>query len=160
MKLLTHPDERLADRLRTVDELHACVTGPAARTGPVATPATAGAKCSPSPRCTAMPAPGHPSTRPRLPAGGAGVRRHRRPRCGPTAAPRVPGVDRRRARALAECRSSYADIVAAVCETLPSATDQQVLRAQRLAQACPPAEAVGLQPFTLTVPHRRNEGDR
>jgi len=28
--LLAYPDERLADRLRTVDELRACVTGPAA----------------------------------------------------------------------------------------------------------------------------------
>ena len=33
-------------------------------------------------------------------------------------------------------------------------------RAQRLAQAGPPTEAVGLQPFTLTVPPRRTEGDR
>jgi nitrate reductase alpha subunit len=32
------------------------------------------------------------------------------------------------------------------------ATDQEVARAQRLAQAGPPREAVGLQPFTLTVP--------
>jgi hypothetical protein len=36
----------------------------------------------------------------------------------------------------------------------------EVRRAQRLAQAGPPAEAVGLQPFTLTVPPRRTEGDR
>ena len=62
--------------------------------------------------------------------------------------------------ALTDCRSPYADTVAAVCETLPSATDQEVRRAQRLAQAGPPAEAVGLQPFTLTVPPRRTEGDR
>ena len=33
-------------------------------------------------------------------------------------------------------------------------------RAQRLAQAGPPAEAVGLEPFTLTVPPRRDEGGR
>ena len=60
--------------------------------------------------------------------------------------------------ALTECRSPYTDTMAAVCETLPSATDQEVLRAQRLAQTGPPTEAVGLQPFTLTVPPRRNEG--
>ncbi len=62
--------------------------------------------------------------------------------------------------ALTECGSPYAHTVAAVCETLPAATDQEVRRAQRLAQAGPPAEAVGLQPFTLTVPPRRTEGDR
>ena len=64
------------------------------------------------------------------------------------------------ATALTECGSPYAHTIAAVCETLPAATDQEVLRAQRLAQAGPPAEAVGLQPFTLTVPPRRTEGDR
>jgi nitrate reductase delta subunit len=62
--------------------------------------------------------------------------------------------------ALTRADSPYAHAVAAVCETLPVATDQEVLRAQRLAQAGPPAEAVGLQPFTLTVPPRRAEGDR
>lgn len=62
--------------------------------------------------------------------------------------------------ALTERGSPYAHAVAAVCETLPAATDQEVLRAQRLAQAGPPAESVGLQPFTLTVPPRRTEGDR
>jgi nitrate reductase delta subunit len=60
--------------------------------------------------------------------------------------------------ALTEADSPYAHVVAAVCETLPAATDQDVRRAQRLAQAGPPAEAVGLQPFTLTVPPRRAEG--
>jgi nitrate reductase molybdenum cofactor assembly chaperone NarJ/NarW len=62
--------------------------------------------------------------------------------------------------ALTHADSPYAHAVAAVCETLPVATDQEVLRAQRLAQAGPPAEAVGLQPFTLTVPPRRAEGAR
>ena len=61
---------------------------------------------------------------------------------------------------LTECGSPYAHTIAAVCETLPAATDQEVRRAQRLAQAGPPAEAVGLQPFTLTVPPRRTEGGR
>jgi nitrate reductase delta subunit len=60
--------------------------------------------------------------------------------------------------ALAETESPYQHAVAAVCETLPAATDQEVRRAERLAKAGPPAEAVGLQPFTLTVPPKRSEG--
>lgn len=59
--------------------------------------------------------------------------------------------------ALADAKSPYQHTVAAVCETLPTATDQEVRRAQRLAKAGPPAEAVGLQPFTLTVPPKRAE---
>jgi nitrate reductase molybdenum cofactor assembly chaperone NarJ/NarW len=62
-------------------------------------------------------------------------------------------------KALSDAESPYQHVVAAVCETLPAATDQDVRRAQRLAQAGPPTEAVGLQPFTLTVPPRRTEGD-
>lgn len=62
--------------------------------------------------------------------------------------------------ALTEAGSPYAHTVEAVCETLPPATDQELRRAERLAQAGPPAEAIGLQPFTLTVPPRRDEGDR
>lgn len=61
-------------------------------------------------------------------------------------------------KALADAESPYQHTVAAVCETLPSATDQEARRAQRLAQAGPPTEAVGLQPFTLTVPPRRTKG--
>lgn len=57
--------------------------------------------------------------------------------------------------ALADAESPYEACVAAVCATLPVATDQDVRRAERLAQAGPPAEAVGLQPFNLTVPPRR-----
>lgn len=57
--------------------------------------------------------------------------------------------------ALADAKSPYQSTVAAVCETLPAATDQEILRAERLAKAGPPAEAVGLQPFTLTVPPRK-----
>ncbi|KBZ59062.1 nitrate reductase molybdenum cofactor assembly chaperone [Mycobacterium colombiense] len=57
--------------------------------------------------------------------------------------------------ALADAESPYEPTVAAVCETLPAATDQEVRRAERLAEAGPPAEAVGLQPFTLTVPPRK-----
>jgi nitrate reductase molybdenum cofactor assembly chaperone NarJ/NarW len=59
--------------------------------------------------------------------------------------------------ALADAKSPYAHTVAALCETLPAATDQEVRRAERLAKAGPPAEAVGLQPFTLTVPPKRTE---
>jgi nitrate reductase molybdenum cofactor assembly chaperone NarJ/NarW len=59
--------------------------------------------------------------------------------------------------ALADAKSPYAHTVAAVCETLPVATDQEARRAERLAKAGPPAEAVGLQPFTLTVPPKRAE---
>ena len=61
-------------------------------------------------------------------------------------------------QALTGAQSPYLHTIAAVCETLPPATDQEVQRAARLAQAGPPAEAVGLQPFTLTVPPRRSEG--
>jgi nitrate reductase delta subunit len=57
--------------------------------------------------------------------------------------------------ALADAESPYEPTVAALCETLSAATDQEVRRAERLAKAGPPAEAVGLQPFTLTVPPRK-----
>lgn len=66
---------------------------------------------------------------------------------------RVP-IDVLRA-ALADAKSPYEPAVAAVCETLPAATDQDVRRAERLAKAGPPAESVGLQPFTLTVPPKQ-----
>jgi nitrate reductase delta subunit len=59
---------------------------------------------------------------------------------------------------LTETHSPYAHAIAAVCHTLPTATEREVQRAQRLSQAGPPAEAVGLQPFTLTVPPRRTQG--
>ncbi|MCV7282603.1 nitrate reductase molybdenum cofactor assembly chaperone [Mycolicibacterium flavescens] len=58
-------------------------------------------------------------------------------------------------RALTEAGSPYVHAVAAVLGTLPAATDTEVQRARRLAAEGPPAEAVGLQPFTLTVPPRR-----
>jgi nitrate reductase delta subunit len=60
--------------------------------------------------------------------------------------------------ALTQAGSPYADTIAAVCETLPAVTDQDLQRARRLAESGPPAEAVGLQPFTLTVPPRREGG--
>ncbi|BAH54967.1 nitrate reductase molybdenum cofactor assembly chaperone [Rhodococcus opacus] len=57
--------------------------------------------------------------------------------------------------ALGDTGSPYAAVVAAVCGTLPPASDRDVARARQLAAAGPPAEAVGLGPFTLTVPPRR-----
>lgn len=61
-------------------------------------------------------------------------------------------------QALTEAQSPYAHTIAAVCQTLPGVTDQDVQRARRLADSGPPAEAVGLEPFTLTVPPRREKG--
>ncbi len=61
-------------------------------------------------------------------------------------------------RALHDRGSPYRHAVAAVLSTLSAATDSQARHALRLAQAGPPKEAVGLQPFTLTVPPRRMEG--
>ncbi|GAA2558042.1 nitrate reductase molybdenum cofactor assembly chaperone [Mycolicibacterium diernhoferi] len=55
-------------------------------------------------------------------------------------------------RSLAEAGSAYADAVAAVSATLPAAGQDAVTR---LMSAGPPSEAVGLQPFQLTVPPRR-----
>ncbi|WP_068274495.1 nitrate reductase molybdenum cofactor assembly chaperone [Aldersonia kunmingensis] len=56
---------------------------------------------------------------------------------------------------LADAQSRYAAVLDAVCATLPAATDTEAARARRLADEGPPAEAVGLEPFTLTVPPRR-----
>ena len=58
-------------------------------------------------------------------------------------------------RALCDTGSPYAPAVAAVLTTLPPASDDEIRRARRLAVDGPPAEAVGLAPFTLTVPPRR-----
>ncbi|MFI5507472.1 nitrate reductase molybdenum cofactor assembly chaperone [Mycobacterium sp. NPDC051804] len=60
-------------------------------------------------------------------------------------------------RALVDAGSPYAPAVAAVVATLPAVGDQD---ARRLLHSGPPAEAVGLQPFQLTVPPRRAEGGR
>lgn len=60
--------------------------------------------------------------------------------------------------ALTDADSVYAHTIGAVCQTLPAASDQEVRRAERLAKAGPPTEAVGLQPFTLTVPPKRADG--
>lgn len=51
----------------------------------------------------------------------------------------------------------YADVLTAVCATLPPAGPADRQRAQQLASAGPPTESVGLQPFTLTVPPRRTQ---
>ena len=55
-------------------------------------------------------------------------------------------------QALTDRGSMYAHAVDAVCTTLPAVVAGQT---ERLLQAGPPAEAVGLQPFQLTVPPRR-----
>ena len=60
--------------------------------------------------------------------------------------------------ALADATSPHEYAVAAICATLPAATDQDVRRAERLAKAGPPAESVGLQPFIVTVPPKRSQG--
>lgn len=57
--------------------------------------------------------------------------------------------------ALCAAGSPYAPVVAAVLGTLPRTTDEDLRRVQWLGEAGPPAESVGLQPFTLTVPPRR-----
>ncbi|SEK33624.1 nitrate reductase molybdenum cofactor assembly chaperone [Rhodococcus maanshanensis] len=61
------------------------------------------------------------------------------------------------AAALTESESPYACVLAAIGLTLPAATEREQAHAQELAIAGPPAEAVGLQPFTLTVPPRRTD---
>lgn len=55
-------------------------------------------------------------------------------------------------RALSDAGSPYAFAVAAVCATLPAVTDQEVQQVSQLMASGPPAEAVGLQPFTVAVP--------
>ncbi|MEB3068743.1 nitrate reductase molybdenum cofactor assembly chaperone [[Mycobacterium] vasticus] len=54
-------------------------------------------------------------------------------------------------KALSDAGSPYAHAVAAVCETLPVATDQEVHNVSELMASGPPAEAVGLQPYSATV---------
>jgi len=54
-------------------------------------------------------------------------------------------------RALSDAGSPYAFAVGAVCETLPAVTDQEVQQVSQLMASGPPAEAVGLQPFTAAV---------
>lgn len=54
-------------------------------------------------------------------------------------------------RSLTETQSPYAHTIAAICETLPAATDREVLEARQLAESGPPAEAVGLEPYSTTV---------
>lgn len=62
--------------------------------------------------------------------------------------------------ALVERGSPYAHTVAAVCATLPPVTDLDQRQATALTATGPPAEAIGLQPFTLTVPPRNNGSHR
>ncbi|WP_137725518.1 nitrate reductase molybdenum cofactor assembly chaperone [Prescottella subtropica] len=78
-------------------------------------------------------------------AGGALLAEHR------------PAIDLLRQR-LTKLDSPYAAVLTAVASTLPVATDRDMERSRRLEMSGPPAESVGLQPFTLTVPPRRSEG--
>lgn len=55
-------------------------------------------------------------------------------------------------QALSDAVSLWAPAVAAVCATLPSVAETQT---RTLLGAGPPREAVGLEPFQLTVPARR-----
>lgn len=55
---------------------------------------------------------------------------------------------------LAKAESPYAGVVAAISRTLPPATVADLKEARRLAMQGPPAEAVGLEPFALTIPVR------
>lgn len=54
-------------------------------------------------------------------------------------------------KSLSAAGSPYAHTVAAVCETLPAATDQEVQDVSQLMASGPPAEAVGLEPYSATV---------
>ncbi|BBZ17601.1 nitrate reductase molybdenum cofactor assembly chaperone [Mycolicibacterium gadium] len=60
-------------------------------------------------------------------------------------------------QALLDADSLFAPVVTAVTATLPAAGEQD---ARRLMNSGPPAEAVGLQPFQLTVPPRLAKGGR
>jgi nitrate reductase delta subunit len=51
--------------------------------------------------------------------------------------------------ALRDARSPYADVVEAACALLPGPSPQDRAAAQRLAQAGPPTETVGLEPYVL-----------
>ena len=51
--------------------------------------------------------------------------------------------------ALRDARSPYADVVEAVCALLPGPSPHDRAAAQRLAQAGPPTETVGLEPYAL-----------
>jgi nitrate reductase molybdenum cofactor assembly chaperone NarJ/NarW len=51
--------------------------------------------------------------------------------------------------ALRDARSPYADVVEAVCALLPGPSPQDRAAAQRLDQAGPPTETVGLEPYVL-----------
>ena len=52
--------------------------------------------------------------------------------------------------ALRDAHSPYAEVVEAVCALLPGPSPQDRAAAQRLAQAGPPTETVGLEPYALT----------
>ncbi len=52
---------------------------------------------------------------------------------------------------LTDAESVYADVIAAICHTLPEASDQEVQEMRTLLQSGPPAEAVGLQPYSTVT---------
>lgn len=54
-------------------------------------------------------------------------------------------------KALSDAGSPYAYTLAAVCETLPAATEQEVQNVSELMASGPPVEAVGLEPYSTTV---------
>ncbi|MFE0175891.1 nitrate reductase molybdenum cofactor assembly chaperone [Streptomyces sp. NPDC059002] len=56
--------------------------------------------------------------------------------------------------ALTDHRSPYADVVGAVCHTLPGAAPADRAAALRMARTGPPTETVGLLPFTAGPPSR------
>ena len=174
--LLAYPDEQHTGRLATVDELLANVSGrPAELLGRTvvalrdADPRRAGTDyghtLAPRPRSTMDQA---------YRAAGVGPPHREAPDHLPVVLEFAATVDPEAGRqllvehrvpidvlrdALERSDSPYAHAVAAVCHTLPTATDRDVERARRLAAAGPPAESVGLEPFTLTVPPRRAQGD-
>lgn len=190
--LLVYPDEALAERLDTVDELLRHVSGPAA----ALLGQTAAALRERAPMAAAMDyvetfdmrrratmyltywTAGDTRNRGRdmlafataYREAGAEPPQHESPDYLPVALEFAATVDPEAGRelltehrvpievlrtALAEAKSPYQHAVAAVLHTLPVSTDHDARRSQRLAQAGPPTESVGLQPFTLTVPPRR-----
>lgn len=54
-------------------------------------------------------------------------------------------------KSLTDAGSPYAHTIAAICHTLPAATDQEVRNVSELMMSGPPAEAVGLQPYSAAV---------
>lgn len=62
-----------------------------------------------------------------------------------------PGIELLRS-ALHECRTPYADVLDAVAATLPPPGDEALRQAIRLAEAGPPSEDVGMEPYGGKTP--------